>query len=85
MLYTSIVNTAFKYVILTSKQFNIDESHAVRHSMDAFHFANKIYDSEIYSSPFLKGQKNMTKHKTYLILILLKLQKHYKKMQKKKK
>jgi hypothetical protein len=59
MLYSTIVNTAFKYVVLTSKQFNIDESHAVRHSMDAFHFANKIYDSEIYSSPFLKGQKNI--------------------------
>lgn len=59
MLYSSIVNAAFNYVILTTKQFNIDESHAVRHSLDVYHIANKIYDNEVYYSPFLKQQKNI--------------------------
>ena len=58
-LYSTVVNAAFNYVVLTSKQFNIDESHALRHSMDVYHFANKIYDSEIYTSPFIKDQKNI--------------------------
>jgi len=43
----------------TSQKFNIDESHALRHSMDVFHFANNIYDSELYVNPFLKQQKNI--------------------------
>jgi HD superfamily phosphodiesterase len=55
----SIINYAFNYVIQTSLKYNIDESHALRHSMDVYHFANKIYDNEIYISPFLKEQKNV--------------------------
>jgi len=57
--FASVINAGFHYVIQTSKQFNIDESHALRHSMDVFHFANSIYDSEIYVNPFLKEQKNI--------------------------
>lgn len=56
---TNIVNIAFHYVMQTSQKFNIDESHALRHSMDVFHFANNIYDSELYINPFLKQQKNI--------------------------
>lgn len=55
----SLINHAFSYVIKTSQHFNIDESHALRHSMDVYHIANKIYDSEIYISPFLKQQKDV--------------------------
>ena len=55
--FVTIINAAFRYVIKTSKQFNIDESHSLRHSMDVFHFANNIYNSEIYINPFLKEQK----------------------------
>lgn len=54
-----IVNYAFNYVIHTCNKMNIDESHALRHSMDVFHFANKIYDSEIVENPFLQNQKNI--------------------------
>jgi hypothetical protein len=57
--FTSIINIAFNYVIKTSTKFNIDESHALRHSMDVFHFANQIYESELYVNPFLKEQKNI--------------------------
>ena len=56
---SNIVNIAFKYVIQASQKFNIDESHALRHSMDVFHFANNIYESELYVNPFLKEQKNI--------------------------
>lgn len=56
---TSIINVAFNYVINTSQKYNIDESHSLRHSMDVFHYANNIYESEIYINPFLKEQKNI--------------------------
>ena len=59
MLYSNIINAAFNYVIITSKQLDIDESHAFRHSLDVYHIANKIYDNTIYCSPFLKQQKNI--------------------------
>ena len=57
--FTGVINAAFQYVIQTSKQFNIDESHSLRHSMDVFQFANNIYDSEMYVNPFLKEQKDV--------------------------
>ena len=57
--FVTIINAAFRYVIQTSKQFNIDESHSLRHSMDVFRFANNIYDNEIYVNPFLKDHKNI--------------------------
>ena len=56
---TNTINIAFHYVMQASKQFNIDESHALRHSMDVFHFANNIYESELYVNPFLKEQKEV--------------------------
>jgi HD superfamily phosphodiesterase len=57
--FVSAINAAFHYVIQTSQTNNIDESHALRHSMDVYHFANNIYDSEIYVNSFLKEQKNI--------------------------
>ena len=55
----NVINAAFHYVVQTSQKFNIDESHALRHSMEVFQYANNIYESEIYISPFLKEQKNI--------------------------
>lgn len=52
-----LVNVAFQYVIQTSKICNIDESHALRHSMDVFHFANEIYEKEVITNSFLEEQK----------------------------
>ena len=54
---SNVINVAFQYVIKTSKMYNIDESHALRHSMDVFHFANQIYNSELSQNPFLEEQK----------------------------
>ena len=54
-----IINCAFKYVIRTSKLYNFDESHALKHSMDVYNFANKIYESEKELNPFLENQKEI--------------------------
>lgn len=54
-----LFNYLFNFVILTCKLFNIDESHAVKHSMDVFYFSNKIYDSELPNNPHLQNQKRI--------------------------
>lgn len=54
---TDFLNKLFKYVVNTSKKYNIDESHAVKHSMDVFYYANKIYHIELKKNPILKEQK----------------------------
>ena len=62
MLFLSlanIVNHAFTYVINTSKTYNIDESHALKHSMDVFHTSNKIYNSEVKKFPYLETHKEI--------------------------
>ena len=53
------LNYLFNFVILTSKLFNIDESHAVKHSMDVYYFSNKIYESELLNNSFLIEQKKI--------------------------
>jgi hypothetical protein len=40
------VSTLFDFVLKTSLRHNIDESHAVKHSMDVFFYANKILHKE---------------------------------------
>ena len=55
----NIVNHAFTYVINTSKTYNIDESHALKHSMDVFHTTNKIYNSEVQKFPYIETQKEI--------------------------
>jgi HD superfamily phosphodiesterase len=54
LLHSNIINAAFQYVINTSKKHNIDESHALKHSMDVFHYANKIVHSEFPNNRFLE-------------------------------
>jgi hypothetical protein len=54
-----LVNKSFQYVINTSKIYNIDESHSLKHSIDVFKHANNIYDNEILSKPFLADQKDI--------------------------
>ena len=54
-----LINSAFNYVIDTSKIYSIDESHALKHSMEVFHLANKIYESEIPKNPYLEEQKDI--------------------------
>jgi len=53
----SLVNRAFHYVIINSEKYHIDESHAVRHSLDVYHYASQIYNSELPKQPFLMEQQ----------------------------
>jgi HD superfamily phosphodiesterase len=55
----NLLNIGFQYVIETSKLYNIDESHALKHSMEVFGHAKNIYDSEIKKNPFLEKQKEI--------------------------
>jgi len=54
-----LFNYLFNFVILTSRLFNIDESHSLKHSMDVFYFSNKIYDSELKNNTYLSDHKNI--------------------------
>lgn len=51
-----LINYSFQYVTKTSELYNIDESHSLRHSMDVFHYANEIYQSELELSQIGKSQ-----------------------------
>lgn len=53
-----LINYALSLVPKYSKIYNIDESHSLRHSLDVFHNAKAIYQSEEYMKPFLKQQQN---------------------------
>jgi hypothetical protein len=52
-----IISRAFDLVILLSKKFNIDESHSLKHSMEVYNFALKIYESEVGMNHYLEQQK----------------------------
>jgi hypothetical protein len=58
-ILATIMNQAFQYVIQTSQKYNIDESHALKHSMDVLHFSNQIYQQEVMEHDFLEPQKNI--------------------------
>ena len=59
MQITHLINQAFNYVIKASAAFNIDESHALKHSMQVYYIANDIYNVECIKNPFLKDQKDI--------------------------
>ena len=50
----TLINIAFQYVIRTVKEYDIDESHALGHSMNVYNFANRIYNHECVFQPQLK-------------------------------
>lgn len=56
MVDINLLSKLYAYVITASKQFNIDESHALGHSMSVNHYANRIYESELQLNPYLKDQ-----------------------------
>jgi hypothetical protein len=55
----NLINYGFKYVVDTSKLYNIDESHALKHSMEVYQFAKKIYESELIQNSYLNKQKEI--------------------------
>lgn len=54
-----LLSKLFNFVIITSKQFKIDESHGLSHSMNVLNFASDIYNSEIIFNPHLKDYKKV--------------------------
>jgi len=59
MSLINIINHAFNYVVKTSNVLNIDESHGLKHSMDVYNIASKIYENEVINSPYLKEQREI--------------------------
>ena len=59
MTILNLINIGFKYVIDTSECYKIDESHALKHSIDVYRFAKKIYENEVINSPFLEKQQEI--------------------------
>ena len=55
----NLINCGFKYVIDTSNHYKIDESHALKHSMEVYGFAKRIYQSEIKNNPQLEQQREI--------------------------
>jgi len=49
----------YNFVLLTSRIYNIDESHSLKHSMDVYSYANKIYNLEVVNNQYLKEHKNI--------------------------
>ena len=59
MSILNLINLGFKYVIDTSLYYKIDESHALKHSMEVYRFSKKIYENEIINNPFLENQQEI--------------------------
>lgn len=54
-----LAQKAFQFVIQTCNKYQIDESHALKHSMEVFHMTNKIYQREVLKFPYLQEQKDV--------------------------
>jgi HD superfamily phosphodiesterase len=53
------VSKAFELVMILCKKFNIDESHSLKHSMEVYNFALRIYESELLTHAYLEQQKDI--------------------------
>ena len=59
MNFVNLINQAFRFVIQTSQEFSIDESHSLKHSLEVFNYANTIYESEVIKFPQLEKQREI--------------------------
>jgi len=55
----SLLSKLVHFVLLTTKKYEIDESHGLSHSMNVLQYANKIYESEVENYPILKNQEKL--------------------------
>ena len=55
----TIIDKAFELVMILCKKFNIDESHSLKHSMEVYNFALRIYESELPMNAYLEEQKDI--------------------------
>lgn len=56
----SLLSTLFQYVHITTRKYDIDESHGLSHSMNILRYANAIFEEELKWSPtpdLLKSQE----------------------------
>ena len=56
---STLINRAFQYVGKITEIYKIDESHGLKHSMEVFGFAKRIYESELKTNPFLEEQREI--------------------------
>lgn len=56
---TTIINRAFQFVISQSEKCHIDESHALRHSIDVYHWSRQLYRAELPKHPLLEQQQSV--------------------------
>jgi len=56
---TPLLNRSFRYVGETTELYNIDESHGLKHAMEVFGYAKRIYESELKNNPFLEQQQEI--------------------------
>ena len=54
-----LLSKLFNYVLVTTKYYNIDESHGIIHSMDVLNFAHKIYSNELNNYPEIAQHKKV--------------------------
>ena len=54
-----VVNGAFEIVKHLSRKFDIDDSHSMKHSIEVYKFATRIYKSELKQKPYLQNQHNI--------------------------
>ena len=55
----NLINRGFKYVVETSELYNIDESHALKHSMEVYQFSKQIYETEYLINPNIEKYKEI--------------------------
>jgi hypothetical protein len=55
----NLINRGFRYVVETSEVYKIDESHALKHSIEVYGWTKKIYNSELIQNPYLEDQKEI--------------------------
>ncbi len=55
----TLLGKFFNFILLTTKKYNIDESHGIRHSMEVLQYANDIINSELLHNPQLKTQEKV--------------------------
>jgi len=55
----NLINLGFKYVMETSQIYKIDESHALKHSLEVYGLAKKIVENELINNINLIEQKKI--------------------------
>jgi len=55
----NLINKCFNYVVDNTETYKIDESHALKHSMDVYKFAKNIYESELITNPSLQHYESI--------------------------